>query len=142
MFATVASTLAVATGNVGGMMDRGPLGKYASIAALLVAIGTIAAAVVYRIVRGQGDATLDGWAYLSIGVVLGTTAGVYGGRQEGQTEAAATINGLAGKVDALHRRMDVPAVAPGSGARGDELSPQEVDELRRILATSPPAPTG
>ena len=142
MLTTLGSTLAVVTGHAGGNVEgRSPLGKYAAIGALIVAVGTIAAAVAYRIIHpGSSDPTLDGWAYLSIGVVLGTTAGVYGGREEGQTAAAKTINGLAGKVDALHRRMDTTPAGPTSPApiaiatTGPQLTPAELESLRQLLA--------
>lgn len=105
----------------------GPLGRYAALGALAAAILTIGAAIAYRFVYpGSTDPTLDGWAYLSLGVVLGTVGGVYGGREEGQSAAVRTINGLGSKVDALHRRVD--AVPDAS-----MLTAAELATLRALL---------
>lgn len=93
-------------------MNGSPLGRYAAIGALAATLGTLTAAILYRILslaltgEAASDATLDGWAYLSLGVLFGQQLGVWGGRQEGQSAAASTINGLARKTEAAHERLD------------------------------------
>ncbi len=102
------------------MTPVSPLGRYSAIAALVVSLGVIAAAVLYRVLYREGDPFLDQAAMVAVGVVLGSAGGVAVGSQAGQAAAAARINGLASQVQAANLRLDASG-APSAPVAAAQL---------------------
>ena len=104
-------------------MSISPLGRYSAIGALIASLLVLVAAVATHVIYARSDSLLDTMAVLALGILLGQSNGVAVGRQEGNTEATNTINGLHAQVNALHRRADLghlpaapePAAAEPSG---------------------------
>lgn len=105
------------------MTPVSPLGRYSQIGALAASFLVLAAWLVVRVAAAiQGhvpppDGQLDTLAFGAFLLLIGQGSGFLAGRQEGQTQAAATINGMAHDVAAAHTRLDeigapAAAVAP------------------------------
>jgi hypothetical protein len=78
-----------------------PLGNYATIVAAVVAVGTIAAAIVAHLIN-VGDPFLDNIALIAIGAVFGN---------------AAAVNGTKRDLTAVHTRLDAAHI-PGATGTG------------------------
>jgi hypothetical protein len=93
-----------------------PLGKYASLVAAVVAVGTIGAYVAV-IVIGQllgtdtvvAERSLKDIALIALGAVFGS---------------AAAVNGVKSPLDAAHRRIDQIEVATGIPTHGSHVTPE------------------
>lgn len=92
---------------VNNLMANSPLGKYANAAALIASLGTLALWGLLTVFESLGwgsgpPNTLDTFAVLAIGVLLGT--GVM--NSQAQVTAAEKLNGQRDMLLALHRRLD------------------------------------
>jgi hypothetical protein len=104
-----------------------PLGRYSAIVAALVAVGLIAAAIVYRMVYREGDQWLDGAALIAIGAVFAAPVGLAVGARQGESAAAAKINGLGAQVAAANIRLDAAGAPPASVAAAQLGVPAPID---------------
>lgn len=99
---------------VDNLMANSPLGKYANAAALIASLGTLALWGLLTVFESLGVGTgppntLDTFAVLAIGVLLGT--GVM--NNQAQIAAAEKLNGQRDMLLALHRRLDDANIPTG-----------------------------
>lgn len=102
------------------MTPVSPLGRYSAVVAVVAALGLIAGAVVYRILYREGDAWLDSAAMIAIGAIFAAPVGLAVGARQGESAAAAKINGLASQVQAANLRLDA-AGAPSAPVAAAQL---------------------
>lgn len=93
------------------MSNLSPLGKYATIGALATTMIAFLAMIVAHLLKLE-DQLLDYIGLASFSVLIGGAGGIAIGQQIGESKAAAKINGLAAKVDAVHRRADAGGLPP------------------------------